>query len=212
MSFEWLTGDICLFTGLSTASLRQNRLPLDLRLVIGVDRVGYVQSPLQVLAAAGVKHRPLFSINDFDHWPRQESKGKTYKGGSLGRNPRDEDDLRSARVNQGQFTAPPTPVHQLDYIIPLALTGKLILDVVDGITRGGVTLVVAGGFELVAENFIVGFLRGLIKNDLLLVFGDLEDNELGLVSLGVAAHAEAVVSVKDILLDGDTNGGSLSSV
>lgn len=61
---DWLTGAFCLFTGLSTAGLRQNRLPLDLRLVVGVDRGGHVQSLLQILASAGVKHRPLSLVSD----------------------------------------------------------------------------------------------------------------------------------------------------
>lgn len=210
---DWLTGAISLFTGLSTAGLRQNRLPLDLRLVIGVDRGGHVQSLLQVLASAGVKHRPLSFVSELATTGPGPKEKHTRVGVSVGTQemktildlPREKPGSVHSR-SRHQY-------HQLaGYIIPLALAGKLVLDVVHSITRGSVTLVVAGRVELVAENLIVGLLRNLIKHDLLLVVGNLEDDELGLVALAVAAHAEVVECVEHILLDGDTNGGSLSSV
>ena len=49
---------ISLYT-LATAHLSQNRLVLDVTLVIGVDGVGDVKRLFQGLAGAGVKHRPL---------------------------------------------------------------------------------------------------------------------------------------------------------
>ena len=52
-----------LFTSLSAASLSQNRLPLDVTLVVCVDGGVDVESVLQVLAGAGVDHGPLFWLD-----------------------------------------------------------------------------------------------------------------------------------------------------
>ena len=48
-----------LFTGLATASLVEDGLPLDIGLVVGVDGSSHVQGVLQDLAGAGVDHGPL---------------------------------------------------------------------------------------------------------------------------------------------------------
>lgn len=85
--------------------------------------------------------------------------------------------------------------------IPLALSWDLILDIVDSITRSWVALVIAGFAELGTEGFVVLFLRDVIKDDFLLVVGDLEDDELGLA----VAHAELIVCVDAFVPDGDTN-------
>lgn len=74
----------------------------------------------------------------------------------------------------------------------MALTRKLILHIVHSITRGGVALVVASGFKFLAEDLIVLLRRHVFEDDLLLIFGDLEDDELRLVGLGSASHAEFV--------------------
>ena len=51
-------GAISLFT-LATANLIQNRLVLDVTLVVGVDGVGYVKRLFQALTGTGVNHGPL---------------------------------------------------------------------------------------------------------------------------------------------------------
>lgn len=56
-------GAIRLFTSLSTASLLEDRLPLDVTLVVGVHGVGDIQGLLEVLTGAGVKHRPLPDVS-----------------------------------------------------------------------------------------------------------------------------------------------------
>lgn len=55
-------GANCLFTNLSTASLRQNCFPLNLGFLVCVNRVGDVKSEPQALAGAGVNHGPLFLL------------------------------------------------------------------------------------------------------------------------------------------------------
>lgn len=48
-----------LFTGLATAGLIEDSLPLDIGLVVGVDGGRDVEGILQDLAGAGVDHGPL---------------------------------------------------------------------------------------------------------------------------------------------------------
>lgn len=74
-------GAIRLFTSLPAASLGQNSLPLDVRLVIGVDGGVDVERVLQVLASAGVDHRPLHSLAKESGGRK---KGHTKVGVSLG--------------------------------------------------------------------------------------------------------------------------------
>jgi hypothetical protein len=52
-------GMVHLFASFATAGLGQDSLPFNISLVIGVDRVVDVQGVLEVLASAGVEHRPL---------------------------------------------------------------------------------------------------------------------------------------------------------
>ena len=47
------------FTSLATAGLEQNRVPLDIGLVVGMDRTVDVQSIFEILTCAGIQHGPL---------------------------------------------------------------------------------------------------------------------------------------------------------
>jgi len=71
------------FTSLAAAGLKQNRVPLDIGLVVGVDRVMDVQSIFEVLTCAGIQHGP--------------------KGGCIRGHPGDEDDLVSLALTTAQF-------------------------------------------------------------------------------------------------------------
>ena len=100
---------------------------------------------------------------------------------------------------------PCTIVSREDSVVPLALAATEIeLDVVDSITRSGVALVVTSGLEMRAEDLVVGVLRDLVDDDLLLVVGDLEDDELGLGRLATSAHAEFVECINALIGDGNT--------
>lgn len=84
---------------------------------------------------------------------------------------------------------------------PLALTTtKVILDIVDCVPGCRATLAVTGTVELGAEGLVVLVLANLIDDNLLLVIGDLEDNELGLAM----AHAEVIECSDALILDGNT--------
>ena len=108
--------------------------------------------------------------------------GGTYEGRSVGRNPGDEDDLAPRESKLGSDSKRITD-------IPLALTTReFVLNVVDSIARGRVTLVIAGITELITEGFVVLFWGDVVEDDFLLVVGDLEDDELGLA----VAHAELI--------------------
>lgn len=89
-------------------------------------------------------------------------------------------------------------------IVPLALTAtEIILDIVDCITRSGITLAILGSLEFATEDLVVLFLRDLVDDNLPLVISDLEDDELGLGGL-VAAHAEVVECSDALICDRDT--------
>lgn len=88
-------------------------------------------------------------------------------------------------------------------VIPLTLAG-IPLDIVDGVAGSGVALGIASGLELGAESLVVLLVGSLVEDNALLVVGDLEDDELGLVALVIAAHAEGVECGKAFIVDGDT--------
>lgn len=110
-------------------------------------------------------------------------------------------DLRVKEIT-GQFADLTSP--RAVNIIPLALIENLEVHVVDSVARDRVALVILSIHELVAEDFVVGFLRHLVDDDILLVVGDLEDDELVLVRL-VSAHAELVERADDFVTDGNTS-------
>lgn len=84
---------------------------------------------------------------------------------------------------------------------PLALTTtKIILNIVDRVPGCRAALAVTGTVKLGAEDLVVLVLANLIDNNLLLVIGDLEDDELGLA----VAHAEIVECSDALILDGNT--------
>lgn len=92
-------------------------------------------------------------------------------------------------------------------IIPLAFIGDFVVNIIDSVARSGFALVILGVRELVAENLIVGFRRGLVDDNVLLVVGDLEDHKLDSVRLGVCARAELVEHTDDIVTNGNTGRG-----
>ena len=103
---------------------------------------------------------------------------------------------------------------QCKQCIPLALTRNLKLDIINSITRGRVAVGILGGCELGTKDLVVRILRVLlgffIERDLLLVVGDLENDELGLVGFA-AALMELFEGSQGLVLDGDTGSIRLES-
>lgn len=97
--------------------------------------------------------------------------------------------------------------HRSSTCIPLALTRNLKLDIINSVTRGRVAVGILGGCELGTEDLVVRIVRVLlrffIERDLLLVVGDLKNDELGLVGFG-AALMELFEGSQGLVLDGDT--------
>lgn len=87
--------------------------------------------------------------------------------------------------------------------IPLALTTtKVVLDIVDGVTGDGLTLVVLSVLELGTESLVVLVAGLLVEDNALLVVGDLEGQELYLA----LAETELVELVDDRIIDGNSMG------
>lgn len=85
---------------------------------------------------------------------------------------------------------------------PLALTGQLVLDVVDCVAGSGTAHTVLGLGELITEDLVVLVLADGVYDDFLLVVGDLVDDVLG---LSVAA-AEVLEGSDAVILNLDTVG------
>lgn len=89
------------------------------------------------------------------------------------------------------------------YSAPLALAvGQLILDVVHSVAGSGAVHAVLGTGELLTEGLVVLFLANGVYDNLLLVVGDLVDDELGLA----VAPAEVLECGDALILDLDTAG------
>ena len=88
--------------------------------------------------------------------------------------------------------------------IPLAFATELVLDIVDCVTGGRIAFAVLSSCKLVAEGFIVLFGGNFINDNLLLVIGDLEDDELRLLALAAAGHAEVVELGEAVIGNGNS--------
>lgn len=187
-----------LFTGLSTAGFGQDGLPLNVGLVVGVDGGVDVQRVLQVLPGAGVDHGPLDISEGATHG--KERRRHTRVAVSLG-----TQEMKMILLLHESAINPPIPHHatrkkeRKTRNAPLPLTRNLVLDIIHRIPRRRLALVILGAGQLGAERLVVLLRRDIVQHNLLLVVGDLEDDELGLA----VAHAELVECGEALIVDGD---------
>jgi len=120
------------FTSLATTGLEQNRVPLDIGLVVGMDRTVDIQSIFEILTCAGIQHGP--------------------KGGCIRGHPGDEDDFVSLALTTAQFI--------LD-IIDRISGSRMALGILYGLERGPECFVVGILRYFIDDNFppVVGNLE-----------------------------------------------------